>query len=103
MPACSRGGFIALAAFGDQAFDLPPFLSAVSIFLFDFTRHEKDALICDLEDHGGTLCQVEDIADGGGDGDLSLDVIVAISMISMKAPYILRFLQYLHLSNLSIA
>ena len=68
MPACSRGGFIALAAFGDQAFDLPPFLSAVSIFLFDFTRQEKDALSRDLEDHGGALFQVEDIADGGGDG-----------------------------------
>jgi len=49
----SRGGFIALAAFGDQAIYFPPFFLAVGIFLFDFTRHEKDALIRDLEDHGG--------------------------------------------------
>ena len=55
MLASPRSGFIALAAFGDQAFDFPPFLLAVGVFLFDFTRHEKDALIRDLEDHGGTL------------------------------------------------
>ena len=53
MPAGSRGGFIALAAFGDQALNLPPFLLAVGIFLFDFAGHEKDALGRDLEDHGG--------------------------------------------------
>ena len=51
----SRGGFIALAAFGDQAIYFPPFFLAVGIFLFDFTRHEKDALIRDLEVHGRTL------------------------------------------------
>ena len=55
MPAGPPRGFVGLTAFGDQAFDFPPFLLAVGIFLFDFTRHEKDALIRDLEDHGGTL------------------------------------------------
>ena len=39
---------------------------------------------------------------GAGTVTCPLDVIVAISMISMNTPYILIFLHYLHLSNLSI-
>ena len=48
-------GLITLTALGDQAFAFPPLLLSVGIFLFDFTRHEEDALIRDLKDHCGTL------------------------------------------------
>lgn len=65
-------GFIALSAFGDEAFDFAPLFLRVDLSLHDFARQEENALISHLKNNRGAFFKVEDTPDRSRYRHLSL-------------------------------